>query len=111
MTQKQMLGVVVGVGVVLLLCAVVYKQFTAGVQQPKTSGTMMQKTDSMMQKKTMEQKAAVPDTIDGITESIAGEADADATALDDESQGEDAELNADSDSVNSLENSYDPNNL
>ena len=103
MTQKQIMGLVVGALVLVLVFAFVYRQFAApvpgGDEQPKTTAAQQAK------------KAAAPDTIDDISQSIQDETNLDLSALDDEANGEISDIEADSDSVNNLSTSYDENSL
>ena len=57
------------------------------------------------------EQAKVPDTVDGIVESIEAEATFDQSALDAEASGSLEEIDADSESVNNFGTSYDENNL
>lgn len=105
MTQKQILGIVVGIVVVALIGVVVYRQFTADIMpQPTTS--------SMTTKQTV---PAEPNpsayTVTGIEASIASESDADAAALDAEETGTLQDFDQDSESINNLGKSYDENSF
>lgn len=109
MTQKQIASVFVGVVVVILLGVFVYKQYSPNTQQQSQADTA--KYGNKMTQSDAKKLEAVPESIDGITESIFVEASADTSALDAEAEGEAAELDEDNQSVNNLENSYDENNL
>ncbi|MFZ2299863.1 MAG: hypothetical protein WAW00_01860 [Candidatus Moraniibacteriota bacterium] len=104
MTQKQIIGLILGVLGLGLVFAFVYRQFaeqgSSQMQgQPKTAVSDQEK------------KAAIPVTIDDISATIQAETDADLSALDDEADGEISDIEADSDSVNNLGTSYDENSL
>lgn len=103
MTQKQILGVVVGVALVIVVSVFVYRQYTGDMGNNSNSATMP--------KKMTEKKAPVPETVDGVVDSIVEETTLDTTALDDETAASLQELDADNESVNNLGTSYDENSL
>lgn len=103
MTQKQILGVVVGVALVIVVSVFVYRQYTGDMGNNSNSATT--------QKKMTEKKAPVPETVDGVVDSIVDETTLDTTALDDETTASLEELDADNESVNNLGTSYDENSL
>jgi hypothetical protein len=105
MTQKQMIGIVLGVVVVGLLAIMVARQFSSddAIRQSASTPAMQQKSTT--------EPAPVPETVDSITESIVSESRGEATALDDEEAGTLEEVDADSDSVNNLGTSYDENSF
>ncbi|OGI14373.1 MAG: hypothetical protein A3E38_00360 [Candidatus Moranbacteria bacterium RIFCSPHIGHO2_12_FULL_54_9] len=106
MTQKQLIGLVVGVLVLGAVFVYVYQQFS----RTASRDAMLQKSAVTPSAK-QEEQAALPTSIDDISRSIAGEIDADLSALDAEENGETAEIQADSESVNNLGTSYDENSL
>lgn len=107
MTQKQIIGLIVGVLGLGLIFAFVYQQFTAPAPRAGTlqTGEQPKATDTVREKK------ALPETIDDISASIQEETAADLSALDDEANGEILEIEADSDSITNLGTSYDENSL
>lgn len=108
MTQKQIIGLALGVLGIGLVFAFVYQQFTEPVSREETlqRGEQPKASDTAREK-----KAALPETIDDISASIQAETAADLSALDDEADGEISDIQADSDSVTNLETSYDENSL
>lgn len=107
MTQKQTFGVMIGVAAIVLVCSIVYRQFGESVPEKGTPG------NPIMKQETGSSSAAVPvpESIDGIAESIVSQSDDDAAAFDEEETGALEELETDSDSVNNLGTSYDANSL
>lgn len=103
MTQKQIIGLVVSVLVLVVVFAFVYRQFAVPVPD-----TLNQPPKTILQPA---EKAPVPETIDDISRSIQDETNLDLSALDDEANGEISDIEADSDSVNNLGTSYDENSL
>ncbi len=103
MTQKQMFGVVVGVALAIVVCVFVYRQYTGD--------TRMNTRSTTTQTKVTEKKAPVPETVDGVVDSIESETALDTAALDEEEAGTLGEVDADSESVNNLGTSYDENSL
>ena len=103
MTQKHIIGLIVGVLVLVAVLTFVYRQFAA----PVPSGQEQPKTTTSEQMK----KAAEPKTIDDISQSIQDETNLDLSALDDEADGEISDIQSDSDSVNNVGTSYDENSL
>ena len=108
MTQKQILGLAVGVLGVGVLFAFVYQQFA---QPAVHKGTPQAGEQSKAGLAEQEKKAALPVTIDDIAASITEEASLDLSALDAEANGEISEIEADSESVTHLGTSYDENSL
>ncbi len=106
MTQRQIVGSIVGALVLIAVFAFVYRQFTAvsvpaGItEQAKVTAPApsIQKTEE-------------PKTIDDISKNIQDETNLDLSALDDEATGEISDIQSDSDSVNNLGTSYDENSL
>ncbi len=114
MTQKQIVGVVFGVTLVILVSVFVFRQFTGDVAEQSrvmNSGTTSQGTEKKMSSEKAEKVAPVPETIDGIAGSIAAETTLDLSALDEEEAGALDQVNQDSDSVNNLGTSYDENSF
>ena len=114
MTQKQTVGVVVGVALVVVVCVFVYRQYAN--DEVKTGAAMQSGTVMTPEKKasvtSAEKKSVpVPDTIDGIAGSIISETSVDAMALDDEEKAALDDVTEDSNSVTNLGTSYDENNL
>lgn len=108
MTQKQIIGLALGVLGIVLAFAFVYRQFAAPVPRTGTLQVQEQPNASDMAR---EKEAALPETIDDISASIQEEISADLSALDDEANGEVLEIEADSESINNLGTSYDENSL
>ncbi len=112
MTNKQILATVVGVGVIIIFSAFVYRQFLTqsqtAFQQQQNKNAMQPVSEGMPQPAPM---VPLPDTIDGITADIESETTLDLSAMDEESAGEESVLNEDSQSVNNLGTSYDENNF
>ena len=106
MPQKHIIGLVVGVVGIGLLFASVYQQFQAPVVID--DGRMMQKSTVT---ESQQKKAPVPETIDDVILSIQEESSMDLSALDEEENGEIADIEADSNSVTHFETSYDENSL
>ncbi len=108
MTQKQIVGVVVGVAVMVLVCTFVYRLFVEPVivVDDKSSEVAVRGGAN-----TSGERDAIPDTIDGITESIVEESSVDFSALDEEETSSLGDVEEDSESVNNLGTSYDENNL
>lgn len=110
MTQKKIVGLVVGIAVMALIFLFVYRQYT------NDRGTAMN-TNTTSQKKLSGENSdkvmatPVPDTIDGVTGSIESESSLDVSALDEEESESLNAVNEDSESVNNLGTSYDENNL
>lgn len=104
MSQKHIVGIVFGVIGIGLLFAFVYQQF--GAETPAPGSPKTQVSVSERQK-----KAPEPETIDDVILSIQEEALMDLSALDEEENGEIADIEADSDSVTQFETSYDENSL
>lgn len=111
MTQKQIVGVVVGVAVVVLLCAAVYRQFTGGAGEWASSETSTQMESPVQKKMPVSTVTPVPETVDDITDSIVSESSMDLSALDDEESSSLEDVDMDSESLNNLGTSYDENNL
>lgn len=107
MTQKQTIGMIIGVLVLIGVFVFVYRQFAtvttpeSVVQQSKTKGPLPPER----------QPQEEPKTIDDISKAIQDETDADLSALDDEANGEVSDVQTDSDSVNNLGTAYDENSL
>src|SRR3989344_1829808 len=111
MTQKQMFGVAIGVFVIVFVSFFVYKQFSADTKWQTQSGSSVVTPKKTTQSETeMKQQVVVPNTIDSISQAIVEESSVDSQALDEEESGEAEEVDADADSINNLENSYDENN-
>lgn len=107
MTQKQVLGMVVGGALVVLVSVFVYRQYTQngsvyGNQTPDTVEPTMNRKDTMV---------PVPEKLDDITAMITEESADDFSALDEEAAGAAEEIDADSDSVNNFGTSYDENSF
>ncbi len=102
MIQKQTLGVVLGLVVIALLGTAVWLQFQQAMPETEMSSKNM--TDASASQTT---NTPVPENVDDITASIVSESRVDATAMDDEETGMLEEMNAESDSVNNLDTSYD----
>jgi len=111
MTQKQIVSVFVGVVIVILLGVFVYMQFTSDTRQAQTPNEVRLENAAVPSDSRTVKQEPVPESIDAITESIFVESSVDTSALDAEAEGEAAEIDADNESVNNLENSYDENNL
>ncbi len=108
MTQKQIVGIIVGGVVLLLVCFFVYGQFASNsLSQPlmTSNGTTRQQSPPL------QDSAPVPESVDDISASIVSESHADATALDEEEMGALEEFDQDSESVNNLGTSYDENSF
>ncbi len=115
MTQKQIVGVIVGVAAIVLVCTLVYQQYTSDTGSTEKAVTVQSSMPSE-KKTTVSDKgqvaeAPIPDTIDGITESIVEESSVDFSALDEEEASSLSDVDEDSESVNNLGTSYDENNL
>lgn len=106
MTQKQIFGIVIGVALVAVVCAFVYRQFSPAdmAQQPTSSDA-----------NTKQEASGEPNpsayTVTGIEASIVSESAADAAALEEEENGTLQEFDQDSESINNLGNSYDENSF
>jgi hypothetical protein len=98
--QKILLGSLSAV-IVLAVLVFVYQK-----QMEKNADTMMPK---MMQE--TEKPKPIPTTVDGVADEIESEAALDEAALDAEIEGETAEVQADSQTLNNLSESYDENSL
>ncbi len=107
MTQKQVLGAVVGVGFVIISFLFVYQQYTQN-ESAYSDPSPVQVNPVTNQKKIA---VPVPEKLNDITAAITAESIDDFSALDEELAGATAELDADSDSVNNLGTSYDENSL
>lgn len=110
MTQKLVIGLAAGVLVLGLVFAFVYRQFAESISLPREGALQLQGQPTAVVS-VPEKKAALPATIDGISQSIQDETAMDLSALDDEANGEIMEIQADSDSVTNLSTSYDENSL
>lgn len=111
MTQKQIVGVVVGVAVMVLVSTLVYRFFvgpTIIVDDTASQTVATQKKMNTPEGKTV---VPIPDTIDGIADSIVEESSVDFSALDEEEASSLNDVDEDSESVNNLGTSYDENNL
>ena len=108
MTQKQILGLAVGVLGVGVLFTFVYQQFAKPAAQ-KEAQQAEERSRAGLAKQ--EKQAALPVTIDDISVTIKEEATMDLSALEDEANGEISEIEADSESVTRLGTSYDENSL
>lgn len=108
MTQKQILGLAVGVLGVGVLFAFVYQQFSKPAAQKEAQQAEEQSRADLAKQ---EKQAALPVTIDDISVTIKEEATMDLSALEDEANGEISEIDADSESVTRLGTSYDENSL
>jgi hypothetical protein len=115
MTQKQIVGVVAGVAVMVLVCTLVYRQYTSDTG--RTEKTVTSESSVPIPKKgaTSDKgqvaEAPIPDTIEGIADSIVEESSVDFSALDEEESSSLSDVDEDSESVNNLGTSYDENNL
>lgn len=107
MIQKQRIGVIVALIIFGGLFVFVYRQYIVPVSTDNTLQIERQKTDVSQSAK----KAAEPETIDEMAESITGEAEADLSALDDEASGEGADIESDSESVTNFGTAYDEESL
>lgn len=113
MTQKQSIGVIVGIVAIVLVFVFVYRQFATPVPGKELSPTQKQSgvTDvPQKEENAVEEKITEPETIDDIVKSINDEASLD-LSVDDEVDGEISEVEADSNSVINLGTSYDENSL
>ncbi len=115
MTQKQIVGAVVGVAAIVLVCTLVYRQYTSDIvsaERPMTTqSSMPSEKKGVMSDKGQVAKEPVPETLDDITESIVAESSVDFSALDEEETSSLSDVDEDSESVNNLGTSYDENNL
>ena len=115
MTQKQIVGAVVGVAVMVLVCTLVYRQYTSDTASVEGSTTTQSSLPSekkgTMTDKGQTVKEPIPETLDDITESIVAESSVDFSALDEEETSSLSDVDEDSESVNNLGTSYDENNL
>ena len=109
MSQKHIVGVVFGVIGIGLLLAFVYQQFRVSMIQTTNPAPMMESSKTKVSERA--EQAPVPETIDDVFLSIQEEASMDLSALDEEENGEVADIEADSDSVTQFETSYDENRL
>ena len=101
MSQKHIIGGVLGLVGIGLMFVFVYQQF----RTPASTG--LPKT----QVSERAPKAPEPETIDDVVLSIQGEASADLSALDEEENGEMTDIRTDSDSVTNLSTSYDEKSM
>jgi hypothetical protein len=108
MTHKQRIGLAVGVLVLGFVFAFVYRQFAEPMPLPREDALQMPPAATVSEQK---KEAALPATIDDISQSIQNETAMDLSALDAEEKGEVSEIQADSDSITNLGTSYDENNL
>lgn len=115
MTQKQIVGVVVGVAAIVLVCTLVYRQYTSDTRSMEKAVTIQPVTPSekkgAMSDKEQMAEAPIPETLDGIADSIIEESSVDFSALDEEETSSLSDVDEDSESVNNLGTSYDENNL
>lgn len=110
MTRKQIAGAVAVVAALGIVFVLTYRQMDSGSRE--TAGTRVPKTkQSTTAGSPSVQKAEIPSSIDDISRSIVDETSSDLSALDEEADGELSEIEADSQSINSLGESYDENNL
>ena len=109
MPQKHIIGLVVGVVGIGLLFALVYQQFGFSSAPNTRPLPMMESSKTGVSER--QQQAPVPETIDDVILSIQEESSMDLSALDEEENGEIADIEADSNSVTHFETSYDENSL
>lgn len=107
MSQKQ--TIMVGVVVVLAIAAsaFVYRQYAVDSSDVPASKTQADKPSTATPRTIVPVERTIPSNIDDISAVIVSEAVVDTTALDAEEQGELSEIDADSESVTSLNESYD----
>lgn len=107
MAQKQaiMVGVVLVFG--LIASVFVYQQYAADRSAMPAAEMRVGKPSTATPRTIVPVEKTVPSSIDDISDVIVGEASADASALDAEESDELSEIEAGSESVNSLNESYD----
>jgi len=106
MTQKQIFGIVIGIALVAVVCAFVYRQFT-----PADMMSQQSPSDTGTKEVTSDEPNPSAYTVTGIEASIVSESAADAAALEEEENGTLQEFDQDSESINNLGNSYDENSF
>lgn len=118
MTQKQIVGSVIGVVALVVAYVLVYRQMSGQNQAQTTAeqaaGIVEQKNLAPAAPGNMaagEIPQPVPSSIDGVTQNIESGANTDATAMQNEADSANAQVESDKTSVNDLGQSYDENNL
>lgn len=111
MTQKQ--AIMVGAVVVVAVGASIFVYQQYAEEQSVTSAPAAQtgKTTTATPRTIIPVEKTVPSSIDDISSAIVSETAVDAAALDAEANGELSEIEADSESINSLNESYDDNSF
>jgi hypothetical protein len=104
-----MVGAVVVVAVVASVS--IYRQYAGERSATSVPATQTGKTVTATPRTIVPVEKVVPSSIDDISSVIVSETAADTAALDAEANGELAEIEADSESVNSLNESYDDNSF
>lgn len=117
MTQKQILGTIVSVVVVVLVFVLIYRQFTGGgngVASTLLNAPSSQKETAGSDNQTeidMVTKAPATSAINDIVDSVETESSMDLSLLDAEEADYLEEVNQDSNNINNINAFYDENNL
>lgn len=99
--QKALLGVLSGV-IVLAALVFVYKHMNKDEASPTETKTMTEKKEA---------PRPIPNTIEGVTAEIESQAALDESSFSEEAAAEEAEIKADSETLNKLSETYDENNI
>jgi len=110
MTQKQNIVIILAIILFGGIFIFVYRQFTAPMDDQSTQMNIQSNAGALERLRSLK-KTPEPETINEISESIQDEISADLSALDDEADGEIANIEAESESVTNVGTVYDENSL
>ncbi len=120
MTEKQKITVAIGVGFLVIAFAFIYRQFadqrsapmeeSSATYLPSTSPASAPSNGSMMENTTMQKPVETPETPDAVVDDILKN-DADASALDNEADGETQTAKENVQTIDDITNSYDDTKL
>lgn len=120
MTEKQKITVAVGVGLLVIAFAFIYRQFadqrsalvneSSVMPLPPTAPAPAPSSDSLMKDATMQEPVATPETPDAVVDDILKN-DANTSALDNEAAGETQTAKENVQTIDDITNAYDDTQL